>query len=257
MKVRYVAILLFSLLTVRLHAQYKIEGDTVRLRNDSLETISHKESVSSSEGMVDLFVPKDMREYESSGKVSGVNVDFKLHRPFYLPLYYTNPSPMFYGDYSAIGEISPNLYGSGSQNTLPGIGRINQVSFMYSWSSDFFDVQAGINAVKYSFLYSTGQSFGTFGTLLYHPGKRFRIKAFGSYSPDSRYNFNRTSYGATIGYDMTDHFGVEVGAQRYYEPQKGWHTAPIAIPYYKFNKFKLGIDMGGLLYEGIRNSVDK
>ena len=179
------------------------------------------------------------------------------YRPFYVPLYYTNPSPMFYGDYSTVGRILPNLYGVGSQSTLPGLGRINRISFMYGWSSGYFDVQTGVSATKYSLPYSVGQSFGAFGTLLYHPGERFYIKLFGSYSPDSRYGFNRTFYEATIRYDVTDRFGVEVGVQRYYEPQRGWQTAPIAIPYYRFNKLKFGIDMGGLLYEGIRNAVDK
>lgn len=256
MKVQYAILLLFSLLTVRLHAQYGIERDTVRLRKDSLVTIPHKDIISYDKA-IDALNSKEPEVHKPSGEVSGMNVDFKLYRPFYVPLYYTNPSPMFYGDYSTSGRILPNFYGIASQNTLPGLGRINQVSFMYGWTSDYFDVQAGVSATKYSLPYSIGQSFGVFGTLIYHPGDRFHIKLFGSYSPDSRYNFNKSSYGATVGFDMTDRFGIEVGAQRYYEPQKGWKTAPIAIPYYKFNKFKFGIDMGGLLYDGIRNAVDK
>lgn len=258
MKVQYVIALLLSLFTVRLHAQYGIEHDTVRLRKDSLVAIPHKESISYGkwEGC-NALNPKEYDVHKPSGEVSGMNVDFKLYRPFYVPLYYTNLSPMFYGDYSTAGRILPNLYGTGSQSTLPSLGRINRVSFVYGWTSDFFDVQAGVSATKYLLPYSVGQSFGAFGTLLYHPGERFRVKLFGSYSPDNRYGFNRTSYGATVGYDVTERFGVEVGAQRYYEPQRGWQTAPIAIPYYKFNKFKFGIDMGGLLYEGIRNAVDK
>lgn len=256
MKVQYAIVLLLSLFTVRLHAQHGIERDTVRLRKDSLVSIPHKESISYGKA-VNTLNPKEYEVHKPSGKVSGMNVDFKLYRPFYVPLYYTNPSPMFYGDYSTAGRILPSLYGTGSQSTLPGLGRINRISFMYGWSNDYFDVQAGVSATKYSLPYSVGQSLGAFGTLLYHPRERFHIKLFGSYSPDSRYGFNGTSYGTTVGYDVTDRFGVEVGVQRYYEPQRGWQTAPIAIPYYKFNKLKFGIDMGGLLYEGIRNAVNK
>lgn len=256
MKVQYAIVLLLSLFTVRLHAQHGIERDTVRLRKDSLVSIPHKESISYGKA-VNTLNPKEYEVHKPSGKVSGMNVDFKLYRPFYVPLYYTNPSPMFYGDYSTAGRILPSLYGTGSQSTLPGLGRINRISFMYGWSNDYFDVQAGVSATKYSLPYSVGQSFGAFGTLLYHPRERFHIKLFGSYSPDSRYGFNGTSYGTTVGYDVTDRFGVEVGVQRYYESQRGWQTAPIAIPYYKFNKLKFGIDMGGLLYEGIRNAVNK
>lgn len=59
-----------------------------------------------------------------------------------------------------------------------------------------------MNAVKYNFPMSVGQSLGTFGSITYHPTDRLRISAFGSYSPDSRYGFNRNVYGATVGYDL-------------------------------------------------------
>ena len=45
---------------------------------------------------------------------------------------------------------------------------------------------------------------------------------------------------------------MEVGIQNYYNPEKGWNVAPIVIPRYKFKKFDIGIDVGGLLYETIR-----
>lgn len=38
----------------------------------------------------------------------------------------------------------------------------------------------------------------------------------------------------------------------YYNPEKGWDVVPIVIPRYKFKKFDIGIDVGGLLYETIR-----
>ena len=145
MKVQYAILLLFSLLTVRLHAQYGIERDTVRLRKDSLVTIPHKDIISYDKA-IDALNSKEPEVHKPSGEVPGMNVDFKLYRPFYVPLYYTNPSPMFYGDYSTSGRILPNFYGIASQNTLPGLGRINQVSFMYGWTSDYFDVQAGVSA---------------------------------------------------------------------------------------------------------------
>lgn len=46
------------------------------------------------------------------------------------------------------------------------------------------------------------------------------------------------------------HWGIDLGAQRYFDPYtRQWRTQPIAMPYYKFNNGqKLGIDVGGLLY---------
>lgn len=38
---------------------------------------------------------------------SPVDFDFRQERPFYIPTYYVNPSPMFMGDYNAFGQFSP------------------------------------------------------------------------------------------------------------------------------------------------------
>ena len=64
------------------------------------------------------------------------------------------------------------------------------------------------------------------------------------------------SYGATMSLDMSERFGVEVGAQRYYDAMRGgWQTVPVVIPYYRFEKFKLGLDVGGIIYEILRSAV--
>ena len=67
---------------------------------------------------------------------------------------------------------------------------------------------------------------------------------------------NTHRYGATMSVDMSDRFSMEVGAQRYYNAMRGrWETVPIVIPYYRFEKFKLGLDVGGLIYEILREAV--
>ena len=49
---------------------------------------------------------------------------------------------------------------------------------------------------------------------------------------------------------------MEVGVQRYYDAYRGrWETVPVVIPYYNFDKFKLSLDVGGILYEILRNTV--
>ena len=56
--------------------------------------------------------------------------------------------------------------------------------------------------------------------------------------------------------DMSERFGMEVGVQRYYDAYRGrWETVPVVIPYYNFDKFKLSLDVGGILYEILRNTV--
>ena len=57
--------------------------------------------------------------------------------------------------------------------------------------------------------------------------------------------------------DFTNRFGVDVGVQRYYDVRQGWRTAPMVAPSYKFRKFKLGIDVGGLFYEAVRSAIER
>ena len=160
---------------------------------------------------------------------------------------------MFYGDYSTSGHIFSHFYGSGSQTTLPGIGQINEASIMFhhQFNNDF-ETRLGINATKYNFPKSTGQAFGIYGAMIYHPNERLKLKVFGAYTPTYQYGFYRNTYGITAEYDFTDRLEMEVGIQNYYNPEKGWNVVPIVIPRYKFKKFDIGIDVGGLLYETIR-----
>ena len=55
--------------------------------------------------------------------------------PEYIPPYYTNPSPMFRGDYSTGGPIATwgdnAIYGSGSRSTLPGLGVQTEAGMAY------------------------------------------------------------------------------------------------------------------------------
>ena len=50
---------------------------------------------------------------------------------------------------------------------------------------------------------------------------------------------------------------MDVGVQRYYDVRQGWRTVPMVVPSYKFRKFKLGIDVGGLFYEAVRSAIDR
>lgn len=177
------------------------------------------------------------------------------------PPYYTNPSPLFRGDYSTGGILrqftNGALIGSGSQTSLPGIGRFNEASLGYNHVfSSAFELQLRANTMKINMSRITGQAFSTSGALIYHASDRLAFKVFGSYDIGNSYGMSTHRYGATMSLDMTDRFGMELGVQRYYDAMRGrWETVPIAIPYYRFEKFKLGLDVGGILFEVLRNAV--
>ena len=185
---------------------------------------------------------------------------FSLKRDISLP-YQTNPSLLFRGDYSTGGVLHQfdhgALFGSGSQTSMAGIGRFNRASLGYQHIfNEQFELQVRANALKVNMSHITGQAFSTSGAFLYHPSDHVTFKVFGSYDIGNSYGMSTHSYGATMSVDMSDRFGMEMGVQRYYDAMSGrWETVPVMIPYYHFDKFTLGLDVGGIIYEILRNAV--
>ena len=185
---------------------------------------------------------------------------FSLKRDISLP-YQTNPSLLFRGDYSTGGVLHQfdhgTVFGSGSQTSMAGIGRFNSASLGYQHIfNEQFELQDRANALKLNMSHITGQAFSTSGAFLYHPSDRVTFKVFGSNDIGNSYGMSTHSYGATMSVDMSDRFGMEMGVQRYYDAMSGrWETVPVMIPYYRFDKFTLGLDVGGIVYEILRNVV--
>ncbi len=193
---------------------------------------------------------------------SDSSLHLSLEKPFLQP-YYMNPSPLLLGDYSTSGLIWHSrhavLYGAGSQETLPGIGILNNASLMYGMSlGERWEVQAGVGVTKMNAFPAIGQTFNTSAALMYHLSDRVRLKGFGSYATGQLYAMPMYSYGGTLAVDVTDRFSLEGGVRRYYDPMRGgWQTAPVLIPSYRFDKFKLEMDVGGLLFELLRHHVKR
>lgn len=186
--------------------------------------------------------------------------DFSLKNSYALP-YYTNPAPLFRGDFSTNGVLKqfPNgaLFGSGSQTSMAGLGRFNEASlgYLHTFNSKL-SMQLSVDAVKMNMSHITRQAFSTSGSLTYQLSDQVGFKVFGTYDIGNSYGMSTHSYGATMSFDMSKRFGVEAGVERYYDPMRGrWETVPIVIPYYRFDKFTLGLDVGGILYEVLRNVV--
>ena len=170
---------MLCLFTFGANGQENIRENHIKLKNDSSGILSDKARMPFNK--TDLLLPNpNAKDVETAID----NTNFKTDRPFYIPPYYINPTPMFYGDYSTSGHIFSHFYGSGSQATLPGIGRINEASIMFHHQfNNYFETRLGVNATKYYFPKSTGQAFGIYGAMIYHPNERLRLKAFGAYTP--------------------------------------------------------------------------
>lgn len=176
--------------------------------------------------------------------------------------YWQNPSPMLKGDFTTDGMLwhhrSGMLWGTGNQETLPGIGRINEVSWSYLYQlGDKWDIQMGIEAVKLNRMHLSGQYVGFDGMLQYHATDRLTFRAFGAYYPGQTYGMQSSGYGGSMKVQVTDRFDMELGVRRVYNAfSNQWETVPIAIPGYRFTpKFKLEFDVGGLLFDILRHAV--
>ena len=90
---------------------------------------------------------------------------FSLKEELRIP-YHINPSPLFRGDYSTGGVLRqfPHgaVFGSGSQTSVPGIGRFNNASLGYQHIfNDRLSLQLRANAMKINMSHITGQAFST------------------------------------------------------------------------------------------------
>lgn len=177
--------------------------------------------------------------------------------------YSVNPSPMFRGDYSTDGVLWHHgraaVVGAGSQHSLPGAGRVNAalLGFQYQFNRKLA-MAVSLNASQLTITHFTGQSFDVTGRLVYQPQERLRFTLFGGTNLNAPARWRTHEYGGTVGFDMSERFGMEVGVQRYYDSfSKRWITVPIAVPYYKFDKFTLGMDVGGLIYHILDNIIHR
>ena len=180
-----------------------------------------------------------------------------------IPPYYLNPSPMFKGDYSTSGVLGRAgggyFVGAGSQTSVPGIGRFNAAAL--GWQKQLnerLQLQVMADAVKMNTARFTGQSFGLSGQMVWQAQERLYFRTFGGVGFGDFRGRPSYGFGGTVGFDVTDRFGMEVGAQSYYNSLTGrWEVLPVVAPYYKFDKFKLQLDFGPILFEIIRGVIEK
>ncbi len=181
--------------------------------------------------------------------------------PEYIPPYYTNPSPMFRGDYSTGGPIvawgENAIYGSGARYTLPGLGVQTEAGLAYVRQlNDRLYLQATANATKLSMMHLTRMAVDFGGRLTYQAQDHLWFNVFGGTAVGHFPNRPDWHYGGSVGFDLGERFSLELGVQRYYDPASGkWTTLPVVVPTVKFPKFELGLDVGPIIYEIIRRAV--
>ena len=235
------------------------EGDSTRIALDGLLTTPESQ-FQFAPLELNLFPKKTTQSPFYSPKQKNYLHEFSLKKVIRLP-YQVNPSPRFQGDYRTGGVLKQfahgEVFGSGGQATVPGIGLFNNASVGYRHQfNQKLALQMSVNAMKVNMSHITGQAFSTSGALLYNLSDGVTFKLFGSYDIGNSYGMSTNSYGATVSFDLSERFSMEMGAQRYYNSMRGrWETAPVVIPTFRIGKSQIGFDVGGLIYEILRETV--
>ncbi len=164
-------------------------------------------------------------------------------------------------DFSQSGELAiwdnGSIAGFSSYSTMPIIGSVGSAGFGISHNfSEQLNFSAGISFNKYSLPHNAYNTYSFNGQLTYTLNRNMSLSAFGSYESNNFLNSNPymrhnsfANYGGYLTANTNNQrWGVDVGAQRYYDPyRRRWMTVPIVRPYYNLNGYKLGFDFGGII----------
>lgn len=252
-RIVFSAMVLMSIV-VSVYGQETVPADSIRLSPAEFELLP-----------LPSLIP-DAVGYEMPDLLSVPSVDVQpltpLFKPEYYPDFYVSKSPLHKGDYNVSGALmnfdSGALYGMGRQDNIPGIGTLNAAALGYQHSfDDRFSMNIQLNAMQSNIPNFRAQSFGTSSNFSYRLNDRITLNAFGGYSMMPATRFRTYDYGGTLNMGFTERFGTEVGVRRHYNSAtRQWETIPIVVPYYKFSeKFTLGVDVGGILMQILKDAV--
>lgn len=118
---------------------------------------------------------------------------------------------------------------------------------------EYFIFNGGASLAKYGVYYNT-VSFN--GSLTWQPNRYFSTTVFGNYTRGflapmpMGYSVNWGGY-LTLQTDTDVPFGIDAGAQDYYDPFSGHTVVPIVKPFVKLGGAKLGIDFGPVIKDAL------
>ncbi len=158
------------------------------------------------------------------------------------------------------------LIATGSRSTLPGLFTKDEAGFVVMQRlTDKLTFTGSLNAQKTYLWHQVNNNFSISGRLTYQVDERLSLYMYGDfyrynqfYSPAMLPYMGYSSFGLAADMQFGDHFGMEMGASRDYDPyRRQWLTTPIVTPYIKLNNnAKIGINVGRLVGELIDNWVN-
>lgn len=154
---------------------------------------------------------------------------------------------------------------SGSAASMPGLMGVERGAVTIGQQFGPLSLSLSASAQKYGYFRGLQTGYGLDVAARYSITPRLSLTLFGSYrtgltplTPAMAGYFDSSEFGGYVSYDFSEHFGVSVGAKATRSlMNRGWEAQPIVMPYYKINKdVSIGADVGGIIYNMIRNYTD-
>lgn len=203
----------------------------------------------------------DFNTQRLSDSIAIYQQDWRNHGLPSLPRfsYDTNPYSHDRSSSGVITRVSNGyLTGAGSHTTYPGLGNTTSASVALTMPmGDRLHVTAGVTGSKYHFDRNAWNDYGVFGHASFRLNERLSLNAFGQYYINQQYHsvaampfLGSSSYGGTLGWHASDHFSLDVGARRLYDPYTGrWRTLPVVQPTVNILGAPISFDAGPLIYQ--------
>jgi len=151
--------------------------------------------------------------------------------------------------------------------SMPGLMGVEIGHIWIHQSMGALTFAANADAIKYGYFRGLETQYGFSGSLTYDINEQFSATLFGSYhtaphrfmTPAMLGYVSIPTIGGFLDWRINDRWGVEIGAQGYRSPIiRQWRIQPMVVPYFRLNKkAKLGIDVGGILYNIIESQASK
>lgn len=201
------------------------------------------------------ITPMSLADSIMSSKASGDYIDLASSRPKYD--FRMDP---YGGNWSRSGIMAmPGggyLAGSGGFLAMPALGNIGAATLQWVQPlGDRMTVSMGVTGSKYHIGRDAWNDYGVSASMRFGLSRRLSLKAWGNYSLHPVFHsmaamscVGTSNYGASLDMRMTDLLGLELGAQRFYDPlSRRWKTVPVIAPSINILGAPISIDLGGLV----------
>lgn len=157
---------------------------------------------------------------------------------------------------------SGGIVAAGSATPYPGMAGVESGSLHAVQSVGNMTFTAYGRATKIGYFRGLSTQWTVGGSASWQFAPRLGLTVFGSYStrgyvrgmsPAVAEMLSTPQFGGYLSWDITDHWGVDVGAVTQQNNLRRWETRPIVAPYYRNGSTKISVDVGGIIYEAIRS----